>query len=177
MSIGKGAVQEQSPLRQRDSDLHFRYIRCPAKARSNVSPHIGQVRSRTTHLRARPESSKSSSNSTTTRAPHFGPHNGLRRAVEPVGAAMQMRLARRGIATIGDLARIGEVQLVARYGKIGRRLYLCARGEDDCPVNPERDAKSMSSEVTLDKDVADREKLRPILWHLAETVSRRMKKE
>ena len=34
----------------------------------------------------------------------------------------------------------------------------------------------MSSEITLDEDIADPEKLRPILWQLAETVSRRMKK-
>ena len=34
----------------------------------------------------------------------------------------------------------------------------------------------MSSEITLDEDIADLEKLRPILWQLAETVARRLKK-
>ena len=34
----------------------------------------------------------------------------------------------------------------------------------------------MSSEITLDEDVADPGWLRPILWRLAETVARRMKK-
>ena len=93
-----------------------------------------------------------------------------------VGAAMQTRLVRDGIATIGELARIAEAELVARYGRIGRRLYLCARGEDDRTVDPDRDAKSMSSEITLDEDLSDTDALRPILWQLAETVSRRMKK-
>ncbi len=63
-----------------------------------------------------------------------------------VGEAMQRRLAGDGIVSIGELARLDEPTLVARYGKIGRRLYLCARGEDDRPVDPDREAKSISSE-------------------------------
>ena len=43
-------------------------------------------------------------------------------------------------------------------------------------MDPDRDAKSMSSEITLDEDLSDTDALRPILWQLAETVSRRMKK-
>ena len=93
-----------------------------------------------------------------------------------VGAAMQKRLARDGIGLIGELARLDEATLVARYGKIGRPLHLCARGEDDRPVDPDREAKSMSSEITLDEDLSDPDKLRPILWRLAETVARRLKK-
>ncbi len=34
----------------------------------------------------------------------------------------------------------------------------------------------MSSEITHDEDLSDTDVLRPILWQLAETVSRRMKK-
>ena len=93
-----------------------------------------------------------------------------------VGKALQRRLAGDGIARIGELARIGEAELVARYGRIGRRLFLFSRGEDDRPVDPDREAKSVSSEITLDEDIVDLEQLRPILWRLAETVSRRMKK-
>ena len=93
-----------------------------------------------------------------------------------VGKALQRRLTEDGIARIGELARIGEAELVARYGRIGRRLFLFSRGEDDRPVDPDREAKSVSSEITLDEDVADPEQLRPILWRLAETVARRMKK-
>ncbi len=78
--------------------------------------------------------------------------------------------------SIGELARLHEPALVARYGKIGRRLYLCARGEDDRPVDPDREAKSISSEITLDQDLSDADALSPILWRLAETAARRMKK-
>ena len=93
-----------------------------------------------------------------------------------VGPAMRRRLAGDGITRIGELARLGEAALVTRYGRIGRRLWACARGEDDRPVDPGREAKSVSSEITLDKDIADADELRPILWQLAEAVARRMKK-
>lgn len=93
-----------------------------------------------------------------------------------VGKAMRRRLSQDGIRLVGELARIDEAELVARYGKIGRRLWLCARGEDDRRVNPESKAKSLSSETTLDRDTAELAGLRPILWQLAETVARRMKK-
>ena len=89
---------------------------------------------------------------------------------------MRQRLDKDGITRIGDLVRIDEAELVARYGKIGRRLSLCARGEDDRRVDPEGKARSLSSETTLDKDTAELARLRPILWQLAETVARRMKK-
>ena len=93
-----------------------------------------------------------------------------------VGAAMQRRLAQDGITLIGALARLDEATLTARYGKIGKRLSMCARGEDDRPVDPERETKSISSEITLDEDLSDPAALRPILWRLTETVARRLKK-
>ena len=93
-----------------------------------------------------------------------------------VGEALRKRLADDGITLIGELARLDEATLVARYGKIGTRLHLCARGEDYRPIDPAREAKSMSSEITLDEDLSDPDKLRPILWQLTETVARRMKK-
>ena len=93
-----------------------------------------------------------------------------------VGQAMQQRLARDGITLIGELARLDEATLVARYGKIGKRLHQCARGEDEHPVDPHRETKSISSEITLDEDLSDPDTLRPILWRLAETVARRLKK-
>ena len=93
-----------------------------------------------------------------------------------VGEAMRRRLANDGITLIGDLSCLDETELVARYGTIGRRLSKYSRGEDDRPVDPESEAKSMSSEVTLDTDIAEAERLRPILWQLSETLARRMRK-
>ena len=93
-----------------------------------------------------------------------------------VGPVMERRLARDGITRIGELAGIGEDELAARYGTIGRRLWSCARGVDDRPVNPNRGARSLSSEITLEEDIADSEQMRPILWQLTETLARRLRK-
>ena len=93
-----------------------------------------------------------------------------------VGRALQQRLARDRITRIGDLIPFDEQTLVARYGKIGHSLYGFARGEDEHTVNPEREAKSLSSEITLERDTSDLEQLRTTLWKLCETLSNRMKK-
>lgn len=93
-----------------------------------------------------------------------------------VGRALQQRLARDQITRIGDLIPFDEQTLVARYGKIGHSLYSFARGEDERTVNPEREAKSLSSEITLEHDTSDLEQLRTTLWKLCETLSNRMKK-
>ena len=93
-----------------------------------------------------------------------------------VGRALQRRLAHDGIRTIGELVRLKEHALVARYGKIGSSLYSFARGRDDRTVNPERETKSLSTEITLDHDISDPEALRTTLWKLCETLSARMKK-
>ena len=66
-----------------------------------------------------------------------------------MGKALRQRLGKAGITLIGELVRIDKAYLVARYGKIGRRLALCARGEDDRRVDPEGKAKRLSSEITL----------------------------
>ncbi|MEM7120182.1 MAG: DNA polymerase IV [Pseudomonadota bacterium] len=93
-----------------------------------------------------------------------------------VGKAMQKTLARDGITLIGEIARLDEEEMVRRYGEIGHRLSQCARGEDARPVDPRGEAKSVSSETTFDSDIADVARLKPILWRLTETVSRRMKR-
>ncbi|MYB88637.1 MAG: DNA polymerase IV [Proteobacteria bacterium] len=93
-----------------------------------------------------------------------------------VGRALQQRLARDRITRIGDLIPFDEQTLVARYGKIGHSLYGFARGQDERSVNPEREAKSLSSEITLERDTSDLEQLRTTLWKLCETLSNRMKK-
>lgn len=92
-----------------------------------------------------------------------------------VGKALQGKLKRDGIATIGQLRAFGEEQLVRSYGSIGHRLYHFSRGHDDRRVTPDSPAKSISSETTFDRDIADGAELRRILWRLAEKVSGRLK--
>ncbi len=92
-----------------------------------------------------------------------------------VGAALQQRLARDGIATIGELRRRSEQELVARYGAIGRRLHRFARGEDDRAVVTDAPTKSVSVETTFERDLAHLEPLAVELESLARLLAGRLK--
>jgi DNA polymerase-4 len=92
-----------------------------------------------------------------------------------VGGAMQRRLAVDGITQIGQLARLGERELAARYGRLGARLARLAQGEDSRTVSPDADARSLSAETTFAQDTADPEALRQALWPLCERLSARLK--
>jgi DNA polymerase-4 len=92
-----------------------------------------------------------------------------------VGKVSAARLQRDGYATIADLQRADETDLMKRYGVEGRRLWRLSRGIDDRSVNPERESKSVSAETTFGEDIASFKPLEKILWSLSERVSRRLK--
>jgi DNA polymerase-4 len=94
-----------------------------------------------------------------------------------VGKASAAQLSRDGFARIADLQRASEIDLMRRYGEEGRRLARLARGIDARKVNAERETKSVSSETTFERDIADFRALERILWGLAEDVSARLKKK
>lgn len=97
------------------------------------------------------------------------------RAVAGVGPATAARLRTFGVETVGDLARVGEADLVAIFGTAqGTSLHRLARADDDRPVVVEREAKSISSEETFDTDVTDRAVLEGELARLAEGLARRL---
>ena len=93
-----------------------------------------------------------------------------------VGPKMEEHLARLGVATIGDLARVSLEKLERRLGTHGHDLVRLARGEDDREVLAETaDAKSLGAEHTYDTDTDDRARLRATLIELADTVARRLR--
>ena len=91
-----------------------------------------------------------------------------------VGRALESRLRRDGITTIGQLRERDERSLVARYGSIGSRLYRFARGEDDRRVDPATITKSISSETTFEANIADPEILKARLRALCDTLAARL---
>lgn len=93
-----------------------------------------------------------------------------------VGAATAARLEQAGIATIGQLQEMAEAELVARFGKFGRALYLMARGEDGRRINPDRPAKSVSNETTFARDIRDPARLLAALEPLAAKVAGRLER-
>lgn len=92
-----------------------------------------------------------------------------------VGPALEARLRRDGIATIGQLRARDEASLVARYGSIGGRLFRFARGEDDRKVNPATVTKSISAETTFETDIADPSMLKTRLRPLCEKLASRLR--
>jgi len=92
-----------------------------------------------------------------------------------VGKVSATRFARDGFHRIADLQRTDEIELMRRYGEEGRRLFRLSRGIDARTVSAERETKSISSETTFERDIADFRALERILWSVAEDVSARLK--
>ncbi|HEX2135788.1 MAG TPA: DNA polymerase IV, partial [Microvirga sp.] len=92
-----------------------------------------------------------------------------------VGAAAEKRLGRMGITLIRHLREVEPTALATALGRDSHRLLRLAQGEDDRAVSPHRETKSISAETTFDVDLRRFEELEPVLWRLAEKVSRRLK--
>jgi DNA polymerase-4 len=94
-----------------------------------------------------------------------------------VGARGEQRLHALGIRTVGDLAARSERVLVDYFGEAGRHLWQLAHGRDDRPVVPDRQAKSISTETTFPRDIADRGVLRAWLLDLVDELGGRLRQE
>jgi DNA polymerase-4 len=92
-----------------------------------------------------------------------------------VGPVAQARLLRADIATIGELARRGDAELVELLGSFGPAAARLARGDDEREVEPYREAKSYSEENTFERDVADVATMERAIRAHAEAVSRRLR--
>jgi DNA polymerase-4 len=94
-----------------------------------------------------------------------------------VGPATAENLRRIGVHTVADLEEISEEELVRVLGRShGLGLYRLARADDDRPVVPEREAKSVSVEDTYDTDHVDRRLLQALLDRQAGKVTERLRK-
>ena len=97
------------------------------------------------------------------------------RLIWGVGGQTQAALDKAGIRTFSDLLRWEKVDLVARFGSMGERLWYLARGEDRRRVSANAPVKSISNETTFAEDTADLDILDGHIWRLAENVSDRAK--
>jgi len=92
-----------------------------------------------------------------------------------VGASLQAKLKADGLNTIGDIRGREEIDLIARYGAMGKRLHTLSRGEDFRRISNDPGMKSISAETTFDVDISDPEALEAHLWRLAVRVADRAK--
>ncbi len=88
-----------------------------------------------------------------------------------VGKETERKLAQLGVRTIGQLAAMPPALLERDFGKHGLYIWKRANGEDDSPVSPFHEQKSISTERTFHTDIGDvqqlRDRLTDLVTHLA----------
>src|SRR5712691_3016814 len=94
-----------------------------------------------------------------------------------VGPKTEQRLHEMGFRTIGELAAASRESLVRSLGSLGEHLYQLSHGNDDRPVVPNWDPKSISSETTFDEDTDNRELLLRTILELSDHVAERLRKD
>jgi len=92
-----------------------------------------------------------------------------------IGPKSQVRLARHGIATIGQIAALSDEDAYRLFGRGGKALRELARGNDARSVSPDRETRSVSSETTFEYDVRDEAELAAALHELAADVAARLR--
>ncbi|MBI1789778.1 MAG: DNA polymerase IV [Acidobacteria bacterium] len=102
------------------------------------------------------------------------------RRIPGVGKVTEKNLHRVGIRKVGDLAKLDEGFLAAKFGQWGLALAGKARGEDaggwfDTAIGEDSDPKSISHEHTFNEDTGEIETLESTLARLAEMVGRRLR--
>lgn len=91
-----------------------------------------------------------------------------------VGPKAAERLRAMGYATLGDLAQADVEHLKSALGSWGPHVVALARGIDERPVEPDREAKSIGAEETYDEDLTDRASVERTLLAHSVRVARRL---
>lgn len=95
-----------------------------------------------------------------------------------VGPQTARRLAERGVRTVGDLRQVDVGVLQSWFGPShGEQLWRLARGMDDSPVTANREARSISQEVTYSQDLLEEGAVVSEVRRLAGLVAARLVEE
>jgi DNA polymerase-4 len=93
-----------------------------------------------------------------------------------VGPVTAGKLRDRGVATVGEVARLGEAALVSMVGQAaGRHLHALAHNRDPRPVDTGRRRRSIGSQRALGRGRRSPEELDAIVIGLVDRVTRRMR--
>ncbi|MCS3671933.1 DNA polymerase IV [Salinibacter ruber] len=91
-----------------------------------------------------------------------------------IGPVTEEKMQEMGIETGADLQDTPEKTLRRRFGKRGGHFKKLAMGEDDRPVKPDRERKSVGAERTFSDDVSDPEQMLSRLEPIAQRVAGRL---
>ena len=93
-----------------------------------------------------------------------------------VGQVTARKLRERGIATVGDVARVPELTLVTMIGRAsGRHLYALAHNRDPRPVQVGRRRRSIGSQCALGRSRKTPDAVDAVLVSIVDRVTRRMR--
>jgi DNA polymerase-4 len=92
-----------------------------------------------------------------------------------IGKVMSSYLHSLGIQTVGQLAELSLDFLRLKFGKQGTMLYSLSRGQDESPVTPCSEAKSIGHEETYGKDLFSWEEMTKRILILSEAVGFRLR--
>lgn len=87
-----------------------------------------------------------------------------------IGAVTAEKMRKMGIKNGADLKQWSEIDLIRRFGKVGRHYFKICRGEDQSPVNPNRIRKSIGAEETFFDDIENLEIMKEQLKSIAQKV-------
>ncbi len=93
-----------------------------------------------------------------------------------VGPKTAERLRADGFDTIADIADVDRAVLAKRYGSLGEHISSLSRGEDDRPIDDDRERKSLGAERTLEHDIVGAAAVRSQLVPLIDEVSSGLRK-
>ena len=93
-----------------------------------------------------------------------------------VGKVTLPRFEELGVRTFADARRLYQAEFRDRFGDAGEHFSRLVRGIDDREVVPDREAKSISHEVTFPEDVVDHEQLRSVILDQTDQVARRLRR-
>ncbi|GAC1325079.1 MAG: DNA polymerase IV [Thermoleophilaceae bacterium] len=93
-----------------------------------------------------------------------------------VGRVTAGKLRERGIATVGQVAELGEATLVSMLGQAsGRHLHALAHNRDPRPVRAGRRRRSIGAQRALGRSAGSQEPLDATLVALVDRVARRLR--
>ncbi len=93
-----------------------------------------------------------------------------------IGKVTAQKMRNMGIETGADLKKRTELELVKRFGKVGRFYYKIVRGQDDRVVNPNRIRKSIGAERTFNEDIDSVDRMYELLEGIAQNLFRSVQK-
>ena len=99
------------------------------------------------------------------------------RVIPGIGPKTEQALFSLNVKTVKDLRGLTKDILRDKFGKRGEDFYSKARGIDDAPVEPRGEAKSISKEITFDKDSLDPAVLLPAFKEVITKIGENIKKE